>query len=137
MNLRAQVSSLSFVEHDLREVGDLLADREQGSGRNDDLELRHQGAVLPYAIPDTNISVACILLQNVRYVISRNLAQHFRWELLNSHDATPDPRSADDSESCALSGFEHKENLHPPQCYGASHNLWFPKLNIHSLGTQS
>jgi len=85
MNLRAAASRLVLAEHDLCEVGDFLPDLQQRSGRNDDLELRNENSVSTRAIPNANISATSVLLQYIGYVIGRDLAQHFRWELLTSH----------------------------------------------------
>jgi hypothetical protein len=94
MNPFAVGPQLVFVEHVLSEVRDLAADGNKSGRRNDHLELRDEDSVSSRAIPNPDVSAARVFLQNVRDVKSRNLAQHFRWERMNSHVRTPPAKVA-------------------------------------------
>lgn len=131
MNVLTRHPQLLGVEHVLSEVGDLFPDRHQACCWDDDLELRDEDAVSPRAIPDADIPVASIFLNNVGDVVARYFAQHFRWELVNSHDGDDSPecsRSASESESCALSNSEHKTLI----CHAANYFLPVKTLVEHS-----
>ena len=115
----AREPQLFGVENLLREVGYFLADCEQRQGRNDDFELGDENALPPRTIPDADVPAARIFLQNICDVVQRYLAQHFRWERMDSHFRNSPEHSptASDSESCALSVSRHNKNFRAPQLY--------------------
>lgn len=89
MNLHAGPTHLHFVEHGLREVPGLLTDSHEVCCRNYCFENWHDKSISSCAIPHANIPPADIFLENIRYVIGRQTAQHFRWEFLSHFRYSP------------------------------------------------
>lgn len=91
MNFHARQPELLGTENIGRDFRDLASDCYKPTCRNDALELRNQYAIDARVVEDPNIPAAGVFLERIGYIVGRYLAQHFRWECLNSHLVVPQP----------------------------------------------
>lgn len=85
MNLHPRQPEQIGIQNFAGQFRQIATDRDESMRSDDTLELGDEHTSHAREVEDANIPASSVFLLGVRDVVSRNLAQRFRWECVYSH----------------------------------------------------